>query len=131
MRQPKSLGKQTKLLLKDTLKPNPKLLDPIPVPSGLSHDKYVCKEFTSLCPITGQPDMGKLEIIVTGGDNLVESKSLKLYLFTYRNFGCFHEEICTRIAKDVQKVTGGSVSVHGAFKSRGGISICPSAFCNY
>src|SRR3990167_7516651 len=58
-------------------------------------------EFTSLCPRTGQPDHAKMEIIYVPNERMVESKSLKLYLFSYRNQGKFDEYVCNRIAKDL------------------------------
>lgn len=123
----KVLGKQTKLGVEETLKPNPQFLEAITVPSGLLIDQYTCSEFTSLCPITGQPDFGEIRIKLIRPKYLIESKSLKLYLFTYRNFGYFHEEICALIAKHIWSFTGGTVFVLGKFVSRGGVAISPIA----
>src|SRR3990167_4234873 len=58
-------------------------------------------EFTSLCPKTGQPDHAKMEIIYVPNMKMVESKSLKLYLFSFRNTGEFHEDVCNRITNDL------------------------------
>ena len=54
--------------------------------------KFNCPEFTSLCPITGQPDFATVYISYVPGEKMVESKSLKLYLFSFRNHGDFHED---------------------------------------
>ena len=54
--------------------------------------KFNCPEFTSLCPITGQPDFASITISYVPGEQMVESKSLKLYLFSFRNHGDFHED---------------------------------------
>lgn len=83
-------------------------------------------EFTSLCPVTNQPDQAKIEIIYVPNQKMVESKSLKLYLFSYRNHGAFHEDIVNRIAKDLWKVlTPKYLRVFGDFAPRGGIAIKP------
>ena len=72
--------------------------------------KFNCPEFTSLCPITGQPDFATITISYVPGERMVESKSLKLYLFSFRNHGEY-------------------IEVWGKFTPRGGISIDP--YCNY
>lgn len=83
-------------------------------------------EFTSLCPVTNQPDQAKIEIIYVPNQKMVESKSLKLYLFSYRNHGAFHEDIVNRIAKDLWKVLAPKyLRVFGDFAPRGGIAIKP------
>jgi 7-cyano-7-deazaguanine reductase len=83
-------------------------------------------EFTSLCPVTNQPDQAKIEIIYVPNQKMVESKSLKLYLFSYRNHGAFHEDIVNRIAKDLWKVLVPKyLRVFGDFAPRGGIAIKP------
>lgn len=85
-------------------------------------------EFTSLCPVTAQPDFGEILIEYQPRKLLVESKSLKLYLFSFRNVGIFQEEIVNRILRDLQKLLSPSfIKVTGRFKSRGGISITPTA----
>lgn len=63
--------------------------------------KFNCPEFTSLCPITGQPDFATIYISYVPDRKMVESKSLKLYLFSYRNHGDFHEDCCNKIMKDL------------------------------
>ena len=85
-----------------------------------------CPEFTSLCPITGQPDFGEIIIRYAPAKRLVESKSLKIYLFSYRNFGEFHEDCVNRIARDLNRLMKPKwLEVEGRFNPRGGISIRP------
>lgn len=87
-----------------------------------------CMEFTSLCPMTGQPDFGRLHILYVPLLRCVETKSLKLYLGAYRNHGAFHEECVNRIADDlVEACEPGWLRVFGDFVPRGGISIRPIA----
>ena len=83
-----------------------------------------CPEFTAVCPITGQPDFGTIEIEYVADKRCIESKSLKLYLFSFRNHGSFHEEVVNRILDDVVKACAPrSALVRGDFLPRGGISI--------
>lgn len=92
--------------------------------------KFNCPEFTSLCPITGQPDFATIYIAFIPNRYLVESKSLKLYLFSFRNHGAFHEDCVNIIMKDMIKLIDPKyIEVWGKFTPRGGISIDP--FCNY
>ncbi len=92
--------------------------------------KFNCPEFSSLCPITGQPDFATIIISYVPGEKMVESKSLKLYLFSYRNHGDFHEDCVNTIMKDLIKVMDPKyIEVTGKFLPRGGISIDP--YCNY
>ncbi|MBR3068083.1 MAG: preQ(1) synthase, partial [Prevotella sp.] len=63
--------------------------------------QFNCPEFTSLCPITGQPDFAEIKILYMPGERMVESKSLKLYLFSFRNHGDFHEDCVNVIMKDL------------------------------
>ena len=89
-----------------------------------------CPEFTSLCPKTGQPDFGKIIIRYIPRIKMVESKSLKLYLFSFRNHGDFHEDCVNIIMKDLEKLMDPRyLEVEGRFMPRGGISILP--FANY
>ncbi|NLL83017.1 MAG: NADPH-dependent 7-cyano-7-deazaguanine reductase QueF [Lentisphaerae bacterium] len=91
---------------------------------------FTCPEFTSLCPMTGQPDFATLSIQYIPGERLVESKSLKLYLFGFRNHGDFHEDCINIILNDlVSLMAPRYIEVYGRFMPRGGISIDP--FCNY
>ncbi len=86
----------------------------------------LCHEFTAICPITGQPDFAKFEIVYVPRIKMVESKSLKLYLFSFRNEGIFHEEVTNRIFKDLwEKMQPKFMRVIGDFSVRGGISIKP------
>ena len=92
--------------------------------------KFNCPEFTSLCPITGQPDFASIYISYVPDKKMVESKSLKLYLFSYRNHGDFHENCVNTIMKDLIKLMSPKyIEVWGKFMPRGGISIDP--YCNY
>ncbi|MBQ6780767.1 MAG: NADPH-dependent 7-cyano-7-deazaguanine reductase QueF [Treponema sp.] len=89
-----------------------------------------CPEFTSLCPKTGQPDFAEIKINYIPDGFLVESKSLKLYLFSFRNHGDFHEDCVNIIMKDlVALLQPKYLEVEGIFTPRGGISIYP--FANY
>lgn len=89
-----------------------------------------CPEFTSLCPKTGQPDFAKIIINYIPGERMVESKSLKLYLFSFRNHGDFHEDCINIIMKDLVKLMEPRyLEVVGIFTPRGGIAIYP--FANY
>jgi 7-cyano-7-deazaguanine reductase len=91
---------------------------------------FNCPEFTSLCPITGQPDFATIHIHYIPDVKMVESKSLKLYLFSYRNHGAFHEDCVNIIMKDLIKLMDPKyIEVVGLFTPRGGISIYP--YCNY
>ena len=92
--------------------------------------KFNCPEFTSLCPITGQPDFATITISYVPDVRMVESKSLKLYLFSFRNHGDFHEDCVNIIMKDPIKLMEPKyIEVWGKFTPRGGISIDP--YCNY
>jgi len=85
-----------------------------------------CNEFTSLCPITGQPDFAKLHIIYVPDELMVESKSMKLYLFSFRQHGEFHEDVCNRIVNDLkEKLNPKYIFLVGDFNVRGGIAIKP------
>lgn len=92
--------------------------------------KLNCPEFTSLCPITGQPDFATIYISYIPDKKIVESKSLKLYLFSYRNHGDFHEDCVNKIMNDLIEILQPRyIEVWGKFLPRGGISIDP--WCNY
>jgi 7-cyano-7-deazaguanine reductase len=85
---------------------------------------FECPEFTSRCPITNQPDFGKIIIRYIPGKRCIESKSLKLYLFSFRNHNTFHEEVVNKILDDIVAVCQPRrVIVFGDFNPRGGISI--------
>ena len=92
--------------------------------------KFNCPEFTSLCPITSQPDFATIYISYIPEKKLVESKSLKLYLFSFRNHGDFHEDCVNIIMSDlIELLDPRYIEVWGKFTPRGGISIDP--WCNY
>lgn len=92
--------------------------------------KFNCPEFTSLCPITGQPDFATIYISYVPRVRMVESKSLKLYLFSFRNHGDFHEDVVNTVMKDLIKLMDPRyIEVWGKFLPRGGISIDP--YANY
>ena len=92
--------------------------------------KFNCPEFTTLCPITGQPDFATIYIKYIPNVKMVESKSLKLYLLSFRNHGDFHEDVVNIIMKDLTKLMQPRyIEVWGKFLPRGGISIDP--YCNY
>lgn len=91
---------------------------------------FNCPEFTSLCPITGQPDFATIHISYIPDVKMVESKALKLYLFSFRNHGAFHEDCMNIIMKDLIKLMNPRyIEVVGIFTPRGGISIYP--YTNY
>ena len=87
-----------------------------------------CPEFTTLCPITGQPDFATMLINYIPNKRMVESKSLKLYLFGFRNHGDFHEDVTNVILNDLVKLMQPKyIEVKGLFVPRGGIAIRPFA----
>lgn len=89
---------------------------------------FECPEFTTLCPKTGQPDFGKIYISYIPRVRMVESKSLKLYLFSFRNHGDFHEDCVNIILNDLWELMDPMyLEVRGVFMPRGGISIHPFA----
>lgn len=121
----KSLGQTTHY---EFDKPNPDLLETFE--NQHPENPYLinlhCNEFTSICPKTGQPDWGKFTIRYVPNSLCVESKSLKLYLHSFRNHGEFHEDVTNRIAKDLFKLTKPKyLQIYGEFNARGGISINP------
>lgn len=92
--------------------------------------KFNNPEFTSLCPKTGQPDFATVYISYVPDKYIVESKSLKLYMFSFRNHGDFHEDCMNIIMKDLIKLLDPKyIEVWGKFTPRGGLSIDP--YCNY
>lgn len=100
------------------------------IPNLWTENDYVvnldCHEFTCLCPKTAQPDFAQIEIAYVPKDFLVESKALKLYLFSYRNQGIFHEFVTNKIGNDLQELLQAKVLiVKGKFMPRGGIAIKP------
>ena len=92
--------------------------------------QFNCPEFTAMCPITGQPDFAEMKIMYIPDKKMVESKSLKLYLFSFRNHGDFHDDCVNIILDDLIKLMDPRyIEVLGLFVPRGGISIHP--FVNY
>jgi 7-cyano-7-deazaguanine reductase len=86
--------------------------------------KLTCPEFTSICPITSQPDFAHLIIDYVPKNKIIESKSLKLYLFSYRNHGAFHENCTVQIAKDIiDCIKPKWFRISGFWYPRGGIPI--------
>ena len=124
----KSLGKKTEYRMDYA----PEVLETF-VNKHQGNDYWVqfnCPEFTSLCPITGQPDFAEIRISYIPDVRMVESKSLKLYLFSFRNHGDFHEDCVNIIMKDLIKLMDPKyIEVTGLFTPRGGISIYP--YANY
>lgn len=130
----KQLGQKTEYIYDQ---PSIEVLEHVPNPfsikeqnpsqvSGTVHIEAT--EFTSLCPITGQPDFATIVIDYIPRERLVESKSLKLYLGRFRQYGEFHESCVNRIANDLIKLLEPSyIKVEGRFTPRGGISIWPVA----
>lgn len=97
-------------------------------PKQIAWTSFICTEFTSLCPKTGQPDFAKIFINYIAGEKMVESKSLKLYLFSFRNHGDFHEDCIQSICNDLVKLMKPNyIEVIGEFTPRGGIAIFPYA----
>ena len=87
---------------------------------------FLCTEFTSLCPKTEQPDFARIYINYVANKLMVESKSLKLYLFSFRNHGDFHEDCVATICNDLVKLISPKfIEVIGEFTPRGGIAIYP------
>ena len=129
MRQIKQLGSANTKYPTDYA---PEILETFPNkhPENDYFVKFNCPEFTSLCPMTGQPDFATIYISYVPDQIMVESKSLKLYLFSFRNHGDFHEDCVNIIMKDlIQKLDPKYIEVWGKFTPRGGISIDP--YCNY
>lgn len=118
-------------------KPNPQLLERFPNPfasSELNKNRVTgtleieAPEFTSLCPMTGQPDYATIRIFYTPDQWCVESKSIKLYLMSFRNYGEFHESCVNRIANDlIDLLAPQAIKVVGEFTPRGGIRFWPVA----
>ena len=82
-----------------------------------------CPEFTSVCPMTGQPDFGRILIVYIADRRCIELKSLKLYLWSYRNQGIFYERATNKILEDlVHAIRPRWMRVSGHFSVRGGIS---------
>jgi 7-cyano-7-deazaguanine reductase len=86
--------------------------------------RFESHDFTSLCPVTGQPDFARITIDYVPGDLCIETKSLKYYLASFRNTRSFNEQVVNRILDDmVAACQPREMVVHGAFAARGGISL--------
>lgn len=119
----KSLGKDSNYNLDN---PSKEILDAVDNPhQDLDYCVSLsCPEFTSICPITGQPDFAHIIIDYVPAQHIVESKSLKLYLFSYRNHGAFHEDCTVNIAKDIiATIKPKWLRISGYWYPRGGIPI--------
>lgn len=106
--------------------PDDATLERVPNPHAetLYLTRFVAPEFTSLCPVTGQPDFAHLVIDYAPGDWLVESKSLKLFLTSFRNHGAFHEDCTLRVGKDIAQLLDPRwLRISGYWYPRGGIPI--------
>lgn len=96
---------------------------PNPRPGREYHITFECPEFTCLCPMTAQPDFATILVDYVPDERCVELKSLKLYLWSYRDEGAFHEAVTNRICDDlVAAMDPRSITVTGKFMVRGGIS---------
>lgn len=101
---------------------------PNPRPGRRYEISFDCPEFTCLCPMTGQPDFARFEITYVPDQLCVELKSLKLYLWSYRDEGAFHEDVTNRIMDDlVAALSPLSLEVSGRFNVRGGIGTVVTA----
>ncbi len=97
-------------------------------PGSDAWTSFICTEFTSLCPKTGQPDFAKIFVNYIADKEMVESKSLKIYLFSFRNHGDFHEDCVQKICDDLARLMKPKyIEVMGDFTPRGGIAIFPYA----
>ncbi len=112
--------------------PNPKLLEKFANPFS-THSRVrgsvdiTTSEFSSLCPLTGQPDWATIVVTYTPNKWCVESKSFKLYLAGFRNHGEFHEACVNRIGEDLRKLLSPvTLFVRGEFTARGGIAFHPT-----
>ncbi|RFC48040.1 MAG: 7-cyano-7-deazaguanine reductase [Verrucomicrobia bacterium] len=109
--------------------PSRDILETFPSPTSRAYwIRLDCHEFSSLCPVTGQPDYARLFIEYIPAERCVETKSLKFYLASFRNTRAFNEAIVNRIAEDLQAVSSPRrLQVRGEFAARGGISLTVEA----
>ena len=118
----------TKTDYPDTYSPETLESFPNKNPGNDAWTSLICTEFTSLCPKTGQPDFAKIFINYIADKKMVESKSLKIYLFSFRNHGDFHEDCIAKITKNLFDLMKPKyIEVMGDFTPRGGIAIFPFA----
>lgn len=122
MTQPLQLGQATQW----PASPEEAVLDRVPNPQSdtLYVARFTCPEFTSLCPVTGQPDFAHLVIDYVPKDWLVESKSLKLYLASFRNHGAFHEDCTVAVGRRIHELLAPHwLRIGGYWYPRGGMPI--------
>lgn len=120
--RPTQLGNKTEL----PISPDDAVLERVPNPHGDTEYliRFAAPEFTSLCPVTGQPDFAHLVIDYVPGEWIVESKSLKLFLGSFRNHGAFHEDCTLTIAKRIiAAIKPRWLRIGGYWYPRGGIPI--------
>jgi 7-cyano-7-deazaguanine reductase len=116
------LGRDTKL----PASPDEAVLERVPNPQAdtLYLARFTAPEFTALCPVTGQPDFAHLVIDYAPDQWLIESKSLKLFLGSFRNYGGFHEDCTVRIGRTIAEVAQPRwIRIGGYWYPRGGIPI--------
>jgi 7-cyano-7-deazaguanine reductase len=109
-----------------------RVLETFPAPAGIGLVTFTTSEFTSMCPVTGQPDFCSIEIAYDPGMRCIESKSLKLYLQTFRNEGHFCEALAVIIASDIKRAChpmNGTVTVKQT--PRGGIALAAEAYIEF
>ncbi len=119
---PKLLGKQAGI----ATSPEKAVLDRVPNPHADTNyvARFIAPEFTSICPITGQPDFAHIVIDYVPGKYLLESKALKLYLASFRNHGAYHEDCIVSIGKRIADfITPRYIRIGGYWYPRGGIPI--------
>ena len=123
-----SIGNTDPVYSTDKNEPDRSLLETFPAaPVSYVHIKNERDEFTCLCPATGQPDFGSIEVIYHPLQHCLESRSWKLYLVSYRNTRMFHEQVVARIFDDLEKVLRPKIlTVTGHFTPRGGITFTPT-----
>jgi 7-cyano-7-deazaguanine reductase len=125
----KTLGRKSILSARQIANPR-SILDAFPNPRpGRDYEiEFVFPEFTSVCPVTGQPDFATITIRYIPEQSCVEMKSLKLYFFAYRNKGIFYEAVVNQILDDLVAVLKPrEMTVHGEFTVRGGTKGCVTA----
>ncbi len=97
-------------------------LETFPTPEGCTRVRFTCEEVTSMCPVTEQPDLSTVVIEYAPDQRCIESKSLKLYLWSFRDAAVFAEQLAVDIATEVHRTAAPSwVEVHVTQRARGGI----------
>ena len=122
IKKPKYLGEKSNY----SSSPDEFVLDKVknPHPKSNYSIRFSCPEFTSICPITGQPDFGCLILDYIPNRFILESKSFKLFIFSFRNYGGFHEDCTIKVAKKiVEYIRPKWIRVSGFWNPRGGIPI--------